>query len=73
MEYELIAGSFTLAEGIWLNKLGNDFHIKFTLIPIFTNNQSAIAYSKNEINNSQTTHIGIHYHYMREQIITGNI
>ena len=73
MESELIAGSFASAEGMWLNKLGNNFHIKFTPIPIFTDNQSAIAYSKNEINNSQTKHIDIHYHYMRGQIITGNI
>ena len=73
MESKLIAGSFTLAEGIWLNKLGNDFHIKFTLIPIFTDNQSTIAYSKNKINNSRMKHINIHYHYMREQIVARNI
>ena len=73
MESKLIAGSFTLAEGIWLNKLGNNFHIKFTPITIFTDNQSTIAYSKNEINNSWMKHINTHYHYTREQIIAGNI
>ena len=73
MESKLIAGSFASAEGIWLNKLGNDFYIKFTLIPIFADNESAIAYSKNEINNSRMKHIDIHYYYMREQIITRNI
>ena len=44
MESELIARAFASAEGIWLNKLGYDFHIKFSPIPIFTNNQSAITY-----------------------------
>ena len=73
MESELIAGSFASAEGIWLNKLGKNFHIKLTPIPIFTNNQSTIAYSKTEINNSRTKHIDIHYHYTIEQIIARNI
>ena len=53
MKSELIAGSLASAKGIWLNKLGNDFHIKFTPIPILTDNQSTIAYSKNKVNNSQ--------------------
>ena len=73
MKSEPIAGSLASAKGIWLNKLGNDFHIKFTPIPILTDNQSTIAYSKNKVNNSETKYIDIHYHYRREQIIAGNI
>jgi hypothetical protein len=73
MESELIAGSFTSAEGIWLKKLGDNFRLTFIPIPIFTDNQSAITYSKDEINNNRTKHIDIHYHYTREQIHVGNI
>ena len=71
MESELIIDSFALMEGISLNKLGNNFHIKF--FPIFTNSQSTITYLKDKINNSCTKHIIIHYHYTREQITARNI
>ena len=74
MKSKFIAGAFTLSEWIWLNKLlANGFHIKFTLIPIFTDNQSAITYSKNEINNRWMKCINIHYHYSIKQIIPRNI
>ena len=73
MESELIAGFFASAEGIRLNKLGDGFHINFIPIPIFTDNQSMIAYSKYKINNNHMKHSDIHYHYMRDQIIARKI
>jgi len=73
MESELVAGSFASAEGIWIIKLGKDFKLNFTPIPIYTDNQSAIIFSNNEINNNKTKHIDIHFHYTRNQIETGNI
>jgi hypothetical protein len=72
MESEVIAGSFASAEGIWLIRLGKDFKINFTPIPIFTDNQSAIVFSNDGIVSSQTN-IDVHYHYTREQILAGNI
>ena len=73
MEAELVAGSFASAEGIWLLKLGKDFHLDFRPIPIFTDNKSFILFSKNDINNNRTKHIDTHYHYTRNQITEGNI
>ena len=73
MESELVAGSFATAEGIWLIRLGKDFRQNFLPVPIFTDNQSFIAFSTNEINNNRTKHIDTHYHYMRDQITVGNI
>ena len=67
MELELVAGSFAAAEGVWLMKLGNDFKQNFSPIPLFTDNQSFIVFSDNEVNN-RTKHIDIHYHYTHEQI-----
>ena len=52
MEVELIAGSFTSVEGIWLLKLGGDFHLIFKPIPLFTDNNSFILFSKNNVNNN---------------------
>ena len=73
MEAELIAGSFASAEGTWLAKLGKDFDHLFIPTPIFTDNQSFITYTKNEVSNNRTKHIDVHYHYTRDQIAKGNI
>ena len=62
MESELISGSFATAEGIWLICLGKDFQQNFSPVPIFTDNQSFIAFSSNDINNNRTKHIDMHYH-----------
>ena len=73
MELELVAISFTSAEGIWLIHMGKDFRQDFSPITIFTNNQSFFAFSTNNVNNNRTKHIDTHYHYTRDQISNGNI
>ena len=73
MESELIAGSFASTEGIWLIKLGADFMHSFIPIPVFTDNQSFIAFANNDISNTRTKHIDTHYHYTRDEISKGNI
>jgi hypothetical protein len=73
MESEVVAGSFATAEGIWLIRLGKDFQHDFTPIPVFTDNQSSIAFSNDSVNSSRTKHIDIHYHYTKEQVNAGNI
>ena len=73
MESELVAGSFATAEGIWLIRLARDFRHNFTPIPLFTDNQSAIAFSNNEAANNRTKHIDTHFHYTKEQMNLGNI
>ena len=52
MEAELIAGSFTSAEAVWLIKLGKDFEHHFTPVTIFTDNQLFIASAKSDVNNN---------------------
>ena len=73
MESELVAGSFATTEGIWLVRLGKDFKHTFTPIPLFTNNQSFILFTKNNISNNCTKHIDTHYHYTRNEVTAGNI
>ena len=73
MEAELVAGSIATAEGIWLIRLGKDFRHDFTPIPVFTDNQSFIAFTKNDVNSTRTKHIDTHYHYAREQVDAGTI
>ena len=73
MESELIAGSFASTEGIWLIQLGKDFKHIFTPILLFTDNQSFMIFSKNDVNNNWTKHINTHFHYAQDQVMTGNI
>ena len=73
MDSELIAGSFESVEGIWLIQLGRDFKHDFIPIPLFTNNQSFISYSQNNLGSTRTKHIDIHCHYTRDQVVNGNI
>ena len=73
MEAELVAGSIASAEGIWLIRLRKDFRHDFAPIPVFTDNQSFIAFTRNDVNSMRTKHIDTHYHYTCEQVITGTI
>ena len=73
MEAKLVAGSIASAEGIWLIRLGRDFRHDFTPIPLFTDNQSFIAFTRSDANNVRTKHIDTHYHYMHEQVNAGVI
>ena len=73
MEAEVIAGSFSSIEGTWLLKLRKDFNIIFKPISIFNDNESFISFFKNKVNNNQTKHIDIHYHYTKNEIIASNI
>ena len=73
MESELVAGSFCPVEGIWLIHLGRDFRHNFIPIPLFTDNQPFILYSQNDLSNTRTKHIDMHYHYTCDQVTCGNI
>ena len=57
MEAELMAGSIASAEGIWLIRLGKDFRHDFTPIPLFTDNQSLIAFTKSDTNSVRMKYI----------------
>jgi hypothetical protein len=73
MESELVAGSFASVEGIWLVRLAKDFKLNFTPIPLFTDNQSFIAYTKSDASSTRTKHIDVHFHYTRDQVTNGII
>ena len=73
MESEFVASSFASAEGIWLVRLAKDFQLVARPIPIFVDNQSALAFARNDVHHNRTKHIDVHFHYTREQLQQGNI
>ena len=43
------------------------------LVPIYCDNQSAINISKNPVMQSRTKHIDVHYHFIMEHVLNGNV
>jgi len=46
----------------------SDFGLKVTKVPLFCDNTSAINLTKNLVHHSQTKHIEIRHHFIREQV-----
>ena len=50
-----------------------DYGLSFSKIPIYCDNQSAIAMTGNPVQHSLTKHISIRYHFIREHVMEGTI
>ncbi|MGI4673442.1 Ty1/Copia family ribonuclease HI, partial [Klebsiella pneumoniae] len=50
-----------------------DYGLRYSKIPIFCDNQSAIAMTGNPVQHSMTKHISIRYHFIREHVEEGDI
>jgi hypothetical protein len=74
-EAEYVALSFATQEAIWLKafkfELGE--HSEKDAIVVLEDNQGAIALAKNPEFHKRTKHIDIRYHFVRENVETGNI
>lgn len=73
-EAEYMALSSASQDGVWLKQLIDELTQSIVEpIVLFEDNQSAICIAKNPTFHSRTKHIGIKYHYIREQIINQNV
>ena len=50
-----------------------DYGLSYSKIPIYCDNQSAIAMTGNPVQHSLTKHISIRYHFIREHVMKGTI
>ena len=50
-----------------------DYGLSYSKIPIYCDNQSAIAMTGNPVQHSLTKHISIRYHFIREHVMEGTI
>lgn len=50
-----------------------DYGYRFLQVPIYCDSKSAIAISHNPIQHSMTKHIDLRYHFIKDQILQGNI
>ena len=61
-------------ESTWLKQLMEDLHqLTDYQIRILCDNLSSIRLAKNPVFHARTKHIEVHYHYIREKVLEGEI
>nr|GFA30730.1 hypothetical protein [Tanacetum cinerariifolium] len=73
MEAEYIALSGCCAQILWMRSQLSDYALVFNKIPIYCDNKSAIALCCNNVQHSQSKHINIRYHFIKEKVENGVI
>lgn len=68
-EAEYVSASLATSQAIWLSRILEDVGEKQEeATPIFCDNKSAIAMTKNPVYHSRTKHIAIKHHFIREAV-----
>nr|GFA95852.1 retrovirus-related Pol polyprotein from transposon TNT 1-94 [Tanacetum cinerariifolium] len=68
MESEYIALSGCCAQILWMRSQVTDYGLGFNKIPMYCDNKSAIALCCNNVQHSQSKHIDIRYHFIKDQV-----
>ncbi|GJY93349.1 hypothetical protein Tco_0509131 [Tanacetum coccineum] len=68
---EYIAMSGCCAQILWMRSQLTDYSFVFNKIPLYCDNQSAIALCCNNVQHSRAKHIDIRHHFIREQVEKG--
>jgi hypothetical protein len=50
-----------------------DYNAKLSSVPLLCDNESAMKIAKNPVLHSRTKYIDIHYHFLREKEVNGDI
>ena len=73
-EVEYRAAFTATVECVWLRRLMADLGVgQPSATTIYTDSQSALAVARNPISHACTKHIEVHYHYVRERLLAGEI
>ncbi|GKA53347.1 hypothetical protein Tco_0746662 [Tanacetum coccineum] len=67
-EAEYIALSGCCAQILWMRSQLRDYGFAFNKIPMYCDNQSAIALCCNSVQHSRSKHIDIRHHFTQEQV-----
>nr|GEU60456.1 retrovirus-related Pol polyprotein from transposon TNT 1-94 [Tanacetum cinerariifolium] len=68
IEAEYIAMFGCCAQILWTKSQLSDYDFAFNKIPLYCDNRSAIALCCNNVQYSQSKHIDIRHHFIREQV-----
>ncbi|KAL2512989.1 Retrovirus-related Pol polyprotein from transposon TNT 1-94 [Abeliophyllum distichum] len=72
-EAEYVAITEAVKEGLWLKGLLSKLNIMNNVVNIYTDSQSALMLCENPIYHERSKHIEVKYHFVREQLSTGEI
>ncbi|GJX22507.1 hypothetical protein Tco_0226952 [Tanacetum coccineum] len=72
-EAEYVAAARCCASILWMKSQLSDYDIHCKMVPIFCDNTSSIAISKNPVLHSRTKYIDIRYYFIRDHIPKGDI
>jgi hypothetical protein len=73
-EAEYIAGTFATCQMIWLDSVLKELkHDVQKPLKLMIDNKSAISLAKNPISHGRSKHIETRFHFIREQVMNGNI
>ncbi|KAI3503838.1 hypothetical protein L1887_32292 [Cichorium endivia] len=72
-EAEYVAASTCCSQVLWMKTQLMDYGYRFLQVPIYCDSKSAITISHNPIQHSMTKHIDLRYHFIKDQILEGNI
>ena len=68
-----MAAGACCAQLLWMKQTLKDFGCELTKIPLLCDNESAIKLANNPVNHSQTKHIDIRHHFLRDHEAKGDI
>ncbi|GJY88530.1 hypothetical protein Tco_0503158 [Tanacetum coccineum] len=67
-EAEYIALSGCCAQVLWMRSQLTDYGLRFNKIPMYCDNKNAITLCCNNVQHSRSKHIGIRFHFIKEQV-----
>nr|GEZ12302.1 retrovirus-related Pol polyprotein from transposon TNT 1-94 [Tanacetum cinerariifolium] len=70
-EYIILSGC--CAQILWMRSQLSSYGLGFNKIPMYCDNKSVIALCCNNVKHSQSKHIDIRYHFIKEQVENGVI
>nr|GEU85898.1 integrase, catalytic region, zinc finger, CCHC-type, peptidase aspartic, catalytic [Tanacetum cinerariifolium] len=70
-EAKYVSLSACCAQVLWLRTQLTDYGFHFDKIPMYCDTKAAIAISCNPVQHSRTKHIGVRYHFIKEQVKKG--
>ena len=73
-EAEYRGAAVAACEVAWLNKLLHDFGLQaHRKVVLYCDNLSSIQLARNPVFHARTKHIEVHYHFIREKVLSGEI
>ena len=73
-EAEYRGATVATCEAIWLKRQLKDVKVEVSdLMTIYCDNLSNIQLAKNPVFHARTKHIEVHYHFIREHVLSGEV